>query len=276
MSLEERFKQLTSQVYIDPQESITYPPVAISYGHYKVNNDYYPIPLGTYGNFSFIQAPPKSKKTFFVSMLASAYISDNTEYTGDIQGHRGDLNLVHFDTEQGKFHAQKVFKRVLHMAKSTNENYDTYGLRVLSVKDRLEFINLYLKKYGDQLGFMIIDGVADLVLDVNDIVESNKVVQDIMEWTQIYNIHIACVIHSNHNSEKPTGHLGSFLEKKAESQIQLKLDDNDDRIVNVICKRSRNFPFEEFNFEVDSEGYPRLIDKIDDILNIKNGNKFDF
>lgn len=276
MTLEEKFQQLSNKVYIDPNESITYPPVAISYGHYRLNDDYYPIPIGTYGNFSFIQAPPKSKKTFFVSMLACAYISGNTEYTGDLQGHRGDLNIVHFDTEQGKFHAQKVFKRVLTMARSDNKCYDTYGLRILSVKERLNFIELYLKKYGDNLGFMVIDGVADLVLDVNDITESNQVVQKIMEWTQNYNIHIACVIHSNHNSEKPTGHLGSFLEKKTESQIQLKISEEDDKIVKVICKRSRNFPFEEFNFEVDSLSFPRLIDKIDNLLNIKNGNKFNF
>ncbi|QDP55115.1 MAG: hypothetical protein Unbinned8454contig1000_38 [Prokaryotic dsDNA virus sp.] len=276
MTLKEKFQQLSDQVFVDPKETVTYPPVALSYGYYKINDDYYPVPIGTYGNFSFIQAPPKSKKTFFVSMLASAYISGSTEYTGDIEGHRGDLNLVHFDTEQGKFHAQKVFKRVLHMAKADNTNYDTYGLRVLSVQRRIEFIEMYLNLHGQDLGFMIIDGVADLVNDVNDIVESNNVVQKIMEWTQNYNIHIACVIHSNHNSEKPTGHLGSFLEKKAESQIQLKVNDNDNKLVKVICKRSRNFPFEEFNFEVDSFSYPRLVDKIDDLLKFNNGNKFNF
>ena len=76
------------------------------------------------------------------------------------------------------------------------------------------------------------------------------------------------VIHSNFNSDKPTGHLGSFLEKKTETQIQLKLKEDNEDIVDVICKRSRSYPFEQFSFEVDRQGTPRIIDKIDDILRI--------
>ena len=45
-----------------------------------------------------------------------------------------------------------------------------------------------------------------------------------MEWSAKFNCHIVTVIHSNYGSEKPTGHLGSFLEKKTETQIQLELN----------------------------------------------------
>ena len=37
-----------------------------------------------------------------------------------------------------------------------------------------------------------------------------------MEWSQKFNCHIITVIHSNFGSDKPTGHLGSALEKKRE------------------------------------------------------------
>jgi|TARA_A100000171_G_C2139045_1_gene153044 hypothetical protein len=273
MNLQDKFNNLTKKVYIDPNERVEYPPVAISYGYYKSGENYYPVPLGTYGNFSFIQAAAKSKKTFLVSMLCSCYLTGQTSFTGDLLGHRGELNLVHFDTEQGKFHAQKVFQRVLKMAETDNSFYDTYGLRTLSIKDRNLFIELYLEKNYDKTGVMIIDGVADLVSDVNDIKESNDIVQKIMYWTEKYNIHIVCVIHSNHNSDKPTGHLGSSLEKKTETQIRLQLNEDDENIVQVHCKRSRSIPFEDFSFEVCRDGYPRIIDKIDSLLNIKNGNK---
>ena len=64
-----KFNLLYKKTYVDPEESIEYPPVALSYGQYKVRDKFYPIPIGTYGNFSFIQAAPKSKKTFLVSAL---------------------------------------------------------------------------------------------------------------------------------------------------------------------------------------------------------------
>ena len=89
-----------------------------------------------------------------------------------------------------------------------------------------------------------------------------------MRWTENHNVHIIVVIHSNFNSDKPTGHLGSFLEKKTETQIQLKVSEDDDNIVDVKCKRSRSYPFEDFSFEVDREGIPRIIDKIDNVLRI--------
>jgi len=36
----------------------------------------------------------------------------------------------------------------------------------------------------------VIDGIADLVSDVNNIEESNTVVQMLMKWTEVHNVHI--------------------------------------------------------------------------------------
>ncbi|MEN8887011.1 MAG: hypothetical protein ABF246_11535, partial [Winogradskyella sp.] len=67
---------------VDINKKIEHPPVAISFKTKQVvmrdgNIKEFPIPIGTYGNFSFIQAPPKSMKTFFVSLLGSAYTNPN-------------------------------------------------------------------------------------------------------------------------------------------------------------------------------------------------------
>ena len=58
--------------------------------------------------------------------------------------------------------------------------------------------------------------------------------------------------------------MGSFLEKKAETQIQL--DAVEDGIVIVRCKRTRNFPFEEFAFQVGKDGLPRVLSEIPEIV----------
>ena len=99
--------------------------------------------------------------------------------------------------------------------------YHTYALRTLGFKQRIEFIEFCLKN-KKRTGLVIIDGIADLVSDVNNLEESNKVVQKLMEWSANYNIHIITVIHSNFGSDKPTGHLGSFLEKKQRHKYKLK------------------------------------------------------
>jgi hypothetical protein len=264
------------QCYIDPNEEITHPPIAISYGEHSYNTKdglvTYPTPIGTYGNFSFISAWPKHKKTFLVSLLSASYLGGNSRrFAGDIKGHRDDKCILHFDTEQGKFHAQRVFKRALEMSGLSSECYKTYGLRSRSHKERLQIID-YAIRTSENVGLVIIDGIADLVSDVNNIDESNEVVQMLMKWTENYNIHIVTVIHMNWGSTKPTGHLGSALQKKCETEIHLEKGEFDDGIVEVKCKSSRGRSFDSFSFFINSNGYPEITNQNLDVLDLIGGN----
>mgnify|MGYP003646168854 CR=1 FL=1 len=226
--------------YVDPTEKIDYPPVALSLGKKLIKTEegqmYLPIPLGTYGNLSCVSAPPKTKKTFFISMLASVYLADSNIYGGNMQGHRDKGNLVHFDTEQGRWHSQRVFQRQHQMnSKIDVESYHTFG-------------------------------IADLVSDVNSLEESNAVVQKLMEWSANYNCHIINVIHQNYGTVKMTGHLGSFLEKKCETHIELEANTVNKSWVTVKCKRSRGYPFNTFSFEVNELGLPTMVNDLYDPL----------
>jgi len=254
-----------TECFINPLEKITHPKPAISFGvksyETKDGKIEYPTPIGTYGNFSFVQAPPKSKKTFFVSLLSAIYLADELEqFGGDLKANRDNKHLIHFDTEQGNFHAANVFKRPIDMTGIKTDKYHTLALRQLSFKDRVEFIEYYLydKLEATDIGLVIIDGIADLCSDVNNIEESNAVVQKLMKWSKELNCHIVTVIHSNFGTDKPTGHLGSFLEKKTETQIQLELNTVNKGLVTVSCKRSRNAPFENFSFKVNNFGLPQV------------------
>jgi len=256
---------------INTTEVMEYPPTALSLGQKTIDTKSgeltFPIPIGTYGNFSFVQAPPKTKKTFFVSLLASVYLSGGNNFGGKIKGHREGKCLIHFDTEQGHWHSQRVFKRVVDMANVKDVGcYQTFALRTISYKQRLQFIEFILKENKDKNGLVIIDGIADLVSDVNNLEESNLCVQKIMEWSAKFNCHIITVIHSNYGSDKPTGHLGSFLEKKAETVIELELNTTNKEWVTVICRRSRGFPFETFSFSINEFGLPFVVGEIYDPL----------
>ena len=80
-----------------------------------------------------------------------------------------------------------------------------------------------------------------------------------MEWSQKFNCHIITVIHSNFGTDKPTGHLGSFLEKKTETQIQLETNTVNKDWITVKCKRSRGYAFDTFSFKVNNVGLPEII-----------------
>jgi len=302
-------QQLEEDCYLDPNVEVEHPTPAISCGtqsyQTKTGLKTYDVPLGTYGNFSFVQAPPKTKKTFLMSLLAATYLHNNIEgVTGDLKGHRktflmsllaatylhnniegitGDLkghrkdndHVVHFDTEQGAWHAQRVFRRPLEMSNEAISNYHTLALRKLSYKARIDFIEYYLyeKLEGKNIGLVIIDGIADLCSDVNNIdsdvnniEESNYVVQKLMTWTSELNCHIITVIHSNFGSDKATGHLGSFLYKKTETAISLEANTANKGNVTVSCKMSRNSAFETFSFAVNDYGLPKVVGAVYDVL----------
>ena len=271
-------KQIEADCLVDNQEKIDYPPVALSLGtkyiQTKEGGQMLPIAIGTYGNFSFVQSPPKTKKTFFISLLSSVYLSGSNNFGGDIKGHRKSQCLLHIDTEQGKWHAQRVFKRAIDMSDlDGSQCYYTYALRQIGFKQRIDFIEYLLRDKIMNTGLIIIDGIADLVGDVNNLEESNACVQKLMEWSSIYECHIITVIHSNYGSSKPTGHLGSFLEKKCETQIELEANTVNKEWVTVKCKRSRGYAFETFSFEVNDLGLPQIVGDLYDPLK-DNGKRY--
>ena len=260
-------QMLEEEANVDISEVIKYPPVSLSLGTYidtdvEGNQIEYPIPIGTDGNFSFVQAFPKVGKSFFISLLVSAYQSGGNKYSGNIKGHRRGRKIIHFDTEQGKFHCQKVFRRPVIMNElQTDDNYHTYALRAMTPNERVNFIEYILfDKYNeDKIGLIIIDGVADLLNDVNSMTETNYVVQKIMTWTAKKECHLLTIIHQNFGSDKPTGNLGSALEKKAECQIKLEKNEVNKGWISVECKRSRNRSFDPFSFMVNDNILPEYV-----------------
>ena len=163
----------------------------------------------------------------------------------------------------------------IYISDSGNNKGKRKNLNILIVdpKDNFKKVGQLAFHYNDQqnfdkknIGLIIIDGVADLCSDVNNIEESNLIVQKIMTWSSVYNCHIVLVVHLNHNSEKSTGHLGSFMTKKCETELLLTQNEGESEIISVKCKRSRNFSFKTFNFTVDDLGYPKVLDDVDDIV----------
>ena len=258
------YDSIEQELKIDLDEEVESPPIAISFGTHtytsKRGTFTEKTPIATDGNFSFVQAPPKSYKSFFVSMLISAYLNSGNRWASKkMKSNRNGRDVLHFDTEQGRWHCLRGFRRTSDMAEE-QDGYHTYSLRKIGYKQRLGFIEhkLSTAKEGS-LGLVVIDGIADLVADVNNIEEANLCVQKLMEWSSLYKCHIITVIHSNHGSSKPTGHLGSFCEKKTETQISLAREE-DSKIVTVSCKRSRNRGFEDFQFYINDYGFPEVID----------------
>ena len=72
--------------------------------------------IGTLGNFSASTGKAKSKKTFNVSAIVAAALSNSEvlRYTAAFPDDK--RKVLYIDTEQSKYHCQKVMKRILQLA----------------------------------------------------------------------------------------------------------------------------------------------------------------
>lgn len=256
------FHNIYESAFVDVKKKIDFPPVAISMGTYNYNGKQFPIPFGTYGNFSCIVGASKSKKTFLKSLIMASYIGGNSnQYGGIIKNHRErEMFVIDIDTEQSAFDAQRVFKRTMKMVGCEDyEFYKPFALRPYDPKQRLEFIEwlIYESDMRENIGLIGIDGLADLVDDFNDLKESQKAIQKVMTWTADKNLHLTTILHSNYGSAKAVGHIGSSMLKKAETVCSVV---NTDDVVTATFTHTRGFPIESFSYDVQKEtGLPFII-----------------
>jgi len=260
------YLKVVSDCYIDLSEEMPKPEILLSIGEHLYKNKYYPTPVMTSGEFSAIVAISKAKKSFLKSAFIGCYIGGDANLLFDnIKSFRDkDYTILDFDTEQGKYYAQRTFRRVQDITARSYGNYHCYATRQLSSRQRLELIDYCLKNqstlYKEPIKLISIDGIADLVENTNDIVMSKEASDYIMKWTFDYNIHITTVIHKSGITGKPLGHLGTYILKKAESVIDLEI--NEDKSITVSNPASRGYRFDSFIFDVNSDSLPYLIETI--------------
>lgn len=214
------------------------------------------------GNISAIVGEAKSKKTFLVTAItasAFAYGRKNSPAFKNVSNNI-QLNVLWLDTEQGEGHVRKVINRINTITGTSriggeDPRLNVYALRELEPKERKAL--LYDALYTHKPNLVVIDGVADLQYDTNDLRESEALVGELMALSTGYNCHIMCVLHTNPGTDKARGHIGSALQRKAESVLYVHRVDDVSIVEPQFC---RNEPFERFAFRVDSEGIPQLCD----------------
>ena len=210
-----------------------------------------------------ITGKAKSGKTFVTSMLMACC------QAGDVLSfHRetdAPLKLLWYDTEQSDESTQDILKnRILRMTGITTTNYtnytnvDVFNVRAVAWKERRSLLKEAVSHYDPDL--VIVDGIRDLVNDINDGVLAQEVLEELMHLATKKNCCIVCVLHQNKGSEDHNlrGWIGTELMNKAfEVYACEKL--MPERIFKVEQTLTRKYDIEQtLFFEVDPNGLPRL------------------
>jgi hypothetical protein len=190
------------------------------------------VVIATPENLMMIQAKVKAGKTAALGgLLASTMARDGGDCLGFESDNPHGWAVLHFDTEQSRFDHHKVIARALRRAgrEVPPAWFRSYYLKGLPPDQIMSAVRQQLAAGKKECGgvlLAVIDGIGDCCVDVNDPAEAFMLVSSLEALAVEYATVIVCVLHENPGSEigKTRGHLGSQLERKAETPLRLEKD----------------------------------------------------
>lgn len=152
------------------------------------------------GNISAICGEAKSKKTFLTSALVASAMAMPVSYIDNFKNiaKNMNINVLWVDTEQGELHVRRVVERITTMTGAkmagavAEPRLTTLMLRELAPMERYNLVIDTIYHYINTLPFdiVVIDGIADLQRNTNDLEESDALVGALMKLSTNTNCHI--------------------------------------------------------------------------------------
>ena len=221
-----------------------------------------------------ITGKAKSGKTFVTSMLMACCQSRDVlafQRIGD-----DPLRVLWYDTEQSDESTQDILKnRIMTLIKTTTDltdstdknscnscnslfkkSIDVFNVRGVAWKERRDLLREAVTRCKPDL--VIVDGIRDLVNDINDGTLAQEVMEELMHLATAHDCCIVCVLHQNKSGEDHNlrGWIGTELMNKAfEVYSCEKLLPQ--RIFSLEQTLTRKYDIEQaMYFEVNGDGLP--------------------
>lgn len=219
----------------------------------------------------------KSGKTFVISILMTLCVAReiltfkrntgcaDTSSIGPLTSDIHPLRVLWYDTEQSDNSTQDILvNRIIplfHRTMGDNESFpehmfDIFNVRNVDRAHREAYFLEAIEHYRPDL--VILDGIRDLVSDINDGTVAQDMMEKLMKTAQAFNCCIVCVLHQNKSgdSRDPRGWLGTELLNKAYDVFATEKI-MPQRIFKLEQLYTRKYDIEQcLYFTVDDEGLP--------------------
>lgn len=206
------------------------------------------------GDIIAVKAKSKHGKTFLCSIFAA--VAMGAEW-GSLSAAEKDCKVMFIDTEQNEKNVARVARRIHAMAgvdiHKNSGRLLCYALRKMEMNKRWQFIQDRITEEHPDL--VIIDGIADLIADFNNITESQEIIGKLMATSAEFNLSIIFVLHTNKSKDDSNmkGHLGTMAVQKCSDVFEVV---KNVATFNVSVSECRNIPISNFSFILDNDGVP--------------------
>lgn len=211
----------------------------------------------------------KSGKTFVMSIIMLMGVIDRIlQFERD---GKEPLKVLWFDTEQSKQSTLDIIQNriveMFHRKVDPDTPFPNECLRTFNVR----FDNCEMRRQGflELVPFIkpdlvILDGIRDLVTDINDGAEAQRIMEEMLALAQANNCCIIAVLHQNKSGESrdPRGWLGTELLNKAFDVFateKMKIQDGQGTrfVFKLEQLYTRKYDIEQqLYFQVDEDGLP--------------------
>lgn len=223
------------------------------------------------GDIQAIKAKSKSGKSFLCSIFMASLLGCS-EFSFDTK--ENNPTVLYFDTEQNMRNTAKLARRVHTLLEwptdAPHEGFRAFALRTMdTAADRLECISEIVKVLKPTAIF--IDGIADLIEDFNNVVESAKLINDLMKLSADNDCCVCCVLHTNKGKDDHgmKGHLGTMLLQKVSDVFEVEKSGDTFNVTQTDC---RNKSISDFAFVLDGHAIPHATESVKDMKGIEKLN----
>ena len=222
----------------------------------------------------------KSGKTTFLSILMAACLTQKAlalERYENIPD--TPLRVLWLDTEQSQQSTQEILKdRIIPLADlcpadcntlrssveeiaemtgpDLNESFYAFNLRGLGFEKRGKMVDVAVRAIHPDI--VILDGVKDLMTDINDAVQATLIMEKLMALAKEKNCCIVCVLHQNKSEQDRNmrGSIGTELTNKAFEVFQCECIEESD-VFKVTHTYSRKQKMKrKFYYRINDDGMP--------------------
>ena len=211
------------------------------------------------GELTGLSGKAKSGKTFVCSILMALCFRNEVLSLQRIEPTR--LHVLWYDTEQSDESTKDILcQRICQMTgiqqnQFPSEQFDVFNVRQKPVNERLPSLEVAVRYRKPDL--VILDGLRDLVSDINDGVIAQNVMERLMHLASEHHCAIVCVLHQNKSIEdhNPRGWIGTELKHKAFEMYECAK--SSERIFTWTQTDTRKYDIPEaLSFAVNEDGIP--------------------
>ena len=200
----------------------------------------------------------KSGKTFFLSILMAGALKKQMLALERLC--EEPLKVLWIDTEQSQQSTQEILKdRIMPLAdieSLDDTRFYAFNLRGLGFDRRQKMVDVAIRVL--QPDIVILDGIKDLMTDINDAVQATLIMEHLMALAKDQNCCIVCVLHQNKSEQDRNmrGSIGTELTNKAFEVFQCEtIDESETFKVTHTFSRKRRMK-RKFYYRVNEQGLP--------------------